>query len=322
MGVVSSTDVVQPSERFAYWREVVCKHFVHAESWVRTDQGFDATMLATSLGRFEFGLFQAPLHNWSRTARHIRHDECDDILLSLVLDGECKLSQNGRVVRQSPGDLIIYDAARSFQYEMSGRTIVFRFSRNALFSSLPIAESLCAVRLGVDSPIREALTSTLRVGASNTEVFEADPVAGAHFGSAIVKLLLSLLEIESSGLPKSLASSQFDRFERAKRYAMANLGDGSLTCEKLSEHAGVSLSTLNRLFGAIGTTPMRWVWKQRANAARDVLVNGRASSVTDAGLSCGYTELSHFSRSFKAAFGVTPQSLLDQCRSDERRASK
>src|ERR1700722_13326450 len=79
---------------------------------------------------------------------------------------------------------------------------------------------------------------------------------------------------------------------------------------RLAKRGAVSLRTLNRLFAKIGTTPMRWVWQRRLQASHSALSEGCATSVTDAAFQFGFSEVSHFSRSFKAEYGVSPEQLL------------
>jgi AraC-like DNA-binding protein len=55
---------------------------------------------------------------------------------------------------------------------------------------------------------------------------------------------------------------------------------------------------------------MHHVWKRRLDAAFRVLEEGRVHQVSQAALQCGFNDLSHFSRAFRNAFGVTPSSLL------------
>ena len=115
------------------------------------------------------------------------------------------------------------------------------------------------------------------------------------------------LEIEERG---ALNHQRMSQLERAQRYAVANLGDENLSPEAMAKRGAVSLRTLNRLFAKIGTTPMRWVWQRRLQASHSALSEGCATSVTDAAFQFGFSEVSHFSRSFKAAYGVSPEQLL------------
>ena len=89
-----------------------------------------------------------------------------------------------------------------------------------------------------------------------------------------------------------------------------HLDSDDLTPETLAAAGAISIRTLNRLFGELRTTPMRWVWSQRLEASRMSLAQGQVTSVTEAAFAHGFNELAHFSRSFKKAFGVSPQHML------------
>jgi transcriptional regulator GlxA family with amidase domain len=114
-------------------------------------------------------------------------------------------------------------------------------------------------------------------------------------------------EIEGQG---ALNRQRMSQLERAQRYAIANLGDENLSPEEMAKHGAVSLRTLNRLFTKVGTTPMRWVWQRRLEASHSALSEGYAKSVTDTAFQFGFSEASHFSRSFKAAYGISPEQVL------------
>ena len=67
--------------------------------------------------------------------------------------------------------------------------------------------------------------------------------------------------------------------------------------------------TLNRLFAAESTTPIRWLWRQRLAASYKALAEGHVRQVIDAAFSCGFSDPSHFSRAFKAEFGLSPHEV-------------
>jgi transcriptional regulator GlxA family with amidase domain len=94
------------------------------------------------------------------------------------------------------------------------------------------------------------------------------------------------------------------------RFARANLDDPDLGPEALAAAGPMSVRSLNRLFGALGATPMRWVWLQRLEASRVALLQGEVRSVTDAAFAHGFSDLGHFSRSFKRTFGISPRNLV------------
>lgn len=309
MSVIFDTRVVRPEERFAYWRDVVCDRFVPAASVNRSQGPFDARLTSGRLGAFALGVLEAPDHLWSRNMADIRRDDHEDFLMSYLVEGHGHLVQSDRIVEQTPGDIVIYDSRRPFEYTLCARTIVFKMPRGMVTSQARDGDILCATRIGVGNPLRAALGDML-VRCADTEVLASSkPIANAHLGAGIFNMLLALVDLDTRE-DRGASPSQRAQLDRAQRLAMATLGDATLTAEEIAGRVGVSPRTLNRLFARIGTTPMRWVWRQRLELCHRELSTGTAARVTDVALRFGFNEMSHFSRSFKAAYGVTPQSLL------------
>jgi len=52
------------------------------------------------------------------------------------------------------------------------------------------------------------------------------------------------------------------------------------------------------------------LWQQRLSTCHDALLRGQFRQVSEAALSFGFSNLSHFSKVFKNAYGMSPQQLL------------
>jgi AraC-like DNA-binding protein len=96
-----------------------------------------------------------------------------------------------------------------------------------------------------------------------------------------------------------------DPVERLKQNLPARLRE-DLTAETLAEIAGVSLRTLQRIFRErFDTSPMSWLMEARLlEAAR--LIRAGDDPVTKIAYRVGFKDPSHFTRRFKARFGVSP----------------
>ena len=99
------------------------------------------------------------------------------------------------------------------------------------------------------------------------------------------------------------------RLVEVKQFILANLHDTELDVERIASTHNMAPRTLYRMFSSEGTTPIRWLWQQRLAASFKALAEGQATQVTETAMRFGFSDLSHFSRAFKAEFELTPREL-------------
>lgn len=89
------------------------------------------------------------------------------------------------------------------------------------------------------------------------------------------------------------------------------LADGDLRPERIAAAQGMSVRTLYRLFSESGETVAAYVRTRRLARARHDIVTG-AGSITEIAMRWGFTDTSHFSRAFRAAYGQAPRDYREQ----------
>ena len=105
--------------------------------------------------------------------------------------------------------------------------------------------------------------------------------------------------------PGDAPVSGVDPIERLKADLPGRLRE-DLTAETLAEIAGVSLRTLQRIFRErFDTSPMSWLMEARLLEAARLILAGD-DPVTKIAYRVGFKDPSHFTRRFKARFGVSP----------------
>lgn len=92
---------------------------------------------------------------------------------------------------------------------------------------------------------------------------------------------------------------------RAKEILLANMG-GQVGLEELARECGLSRSHFARAFKAtVGSSPFQWLISQRVERAKSMLLHTDLP-VGEIGLSCGFSDQSHFSRVYRNHTGLTP----------------
>ncbi|MCV3269847.1 GlxA family transcriptional regulator [Roseobacter sinensis] len=87
---------------------------------------------------------------------------------------------------------------------------------------------------------------------------------------------------------------------------MENNIEDPLTPDEISTLVELSTRQLERLFAKhIGVSPKRYYLRLRLEKARDLL-RQTDLKVTDVCVACGFKSLSHFSKSYRAAYGLSP----------------
>jgi len=303
-----TTSDKRPSERLEFWQEIVCKKYVSAFAETEVvDNEFSGSLTSGELGPLVIAELNAPLHFWSRKPHHVRNDGQEVFILSLIREGSGELTQLGRSALVGPGDLVIYDSGATFDYALRAKTQLLKIPRRLLESKLDRPSDFLALKIDRSNPLStilgELLTGCLEIDLP----LDLGPRIAKRLSNAIVDLVASICDLERDAIPAGQASLPL---ERVMRFARANLDDPDLGPEALAAAGPMSVRSLNRSFGALGATPMRWVWSERLKASRFALLQGEVRSVTDAAFAHGFSDLGHFSRSFKRRFGISPRNLL------------
>ncbi|WP_170113408.1 hybrid sensor histidine kinase/response regulator transcription factor [Ahniella affigens] len=97
--------------------------------------------------------------------------------------------------------------------------------------------------------------------------------------------------------------------ERLDQVLLSSLGDTKLSVETLADKLHMDRSTLFRKCQeSLGTAPADYLRQVRLRRAHELLSQNQGS-VSEVAYAVGFESLSHFSRSFKAEFGVPPSQI-------------
>jgi AraC-like DNA-binding protein len=304
--------VVMAGDSIDHWHDVTCRDYSASEYRRETAEPFSA-----SISRRQFGALSLSDVSSSgfgaasliRSRADIRRDPRDHFMAFLVEEGGVSVLQEGREMTAQAGDLFLYDQARpftlKFQHSYSG--VVIDIPRPMLETRLPSASRLVAHRISGDSKLGGLAGTILRQIMGLDE--QLKDVAIDRLGGSALDILATTLDAQASD-ELSLTSRHHRLLEQVKTYMLAHLHEPGMDLEIIARAQNMAPRTLNRVFATEGTTPIRWLWQQRLTASHRALVEGHVRNVTEAALNYGFSDLSHFSRAFKSAFGKSPRALV------------
>lgn len=101
------------------------------------------------------------------------------------------------------------------------------------------------------------------------------------------------------------------RLEMLRGHLAARFRDPRLSAVRLAADLGISVRYVHALFESAGSTLGEELTTLRLNAARQALWSTSTPhrTIGEIALSCGFSDISHFNRLFRARFGITPRDV-------------
>lgn len=309
-----SPDQALTTDRLDRWIETVCRTYVDLDVTRIDDSPFWAGIDVSHLGETVFAELAATAQQANRRPVDIaRADEAYAVFV-LQRAGAMVISQDGRETRLEPGDAAVVDTERPYTLHLAGpnRQIVLHCPRHLLRRRLRSLRAVTAARIARDTPTGTLLGGTLGLLARDRRDL-APPQAHA-IGRYTLDLIATALEAtpEAGAALPSRASAAL--LARIKDHLRENLADPALDPARIAAAHGISVRHLHRLFHESGQTVGGALREARLERCRADLADPRqrARSVTEIALRWGFNDSAHFSRVFKARYGVSPREYRSQ----------
>ena len=141
------------------------------------------------------------------------------------------------------------------------------------------------------------------------------PADAARVSAVLLGLLSGLRRHEPDadlGLPPQ--ANRTVLFQQTQAFIHQHLGDPDLSPETIATAHHISIRTLHRLFGAHNLTVAAWIRARRLDRCRHDLTDPlrRGQPIHAIARRWGFTNASHFTRAFRATYGITPTDYQQQ----------
>jgi AraC-like DNA-binding protein len=244
-------------------------------------------------------------HAVNRTAADIGRERTRLCKISYQLAGRSVLAQHGRRRVLMPGDMAVYDVDAPYAIENDAgfRTLVLMAPRRLL----DLDDRQIATAVGLRLSERDGLGRL--AGPFLRELAERPDHLTGPCGGRAARTLTDL--VAAAVVEKYREAGPDTPLQRVVGWLEAHLQDSDLSPGTIAAANFVSTRRLHELFHGEGTSVSAWVRRRRLECSRRDLENPRLAGETIAAVArrWGFVDPAHFSRCFRAEFGISPREL-------------
>ena len=303
-----STETVHPRDRFDYWHDVACRNLVKHDSRPECRLKFQATIYAARLADLGLILFNNSPMGVSRTPNQVARATCDELFVCRQMSGLLALEQNGREITIEAGDVTLIDPLMPYRGEFlpDSNLLVLKIPRRAL-----------EARVG---GTREMLLRPIKPSQAEGSLLSSfAAMLPPHVGrmSAVVENLAMehVLDLLAVSLTTTIGA-RTPRISSAHSFALMNvraaiearLTDPKLDASAVAAAAGISVRYANVVLAHEGTSIMRLILARRLARCQEALRDPSQAhrTLSEIAYGWGFSDMTHFTRRFRAAYDVLP----------------
>lgn len=309
-----STDAMPARHRYAFWKEAVCDLFVGIECSRSADDPFHGNAVRRSMAwapdeTASFIEVESVAQQAVRLQRHIRRAADAWIMLVVQTEGPAVLRQDGHVAALGPGDLVLFDSTRpyDFTFDRPFRQVVMKIPHHRIATRLPQPSLWLGRPLRGSSPLAKVLAAHVKV--MSTEIEAIDPAVRSGLVDRTIDLVAFTFAGLQSDLGDSASTARRVLLLRATQFIDAHVENPGLAPAHVAEALGISVGYLHRLFQSAESSVSGYMREYRLARCREALGSPlhAGEHVTEIAMRWGFNDLPHFSRAFRAKFGVSPR---------------
>lgn len=304
-GAVTSTRGLESTESRLHWTDALGSTYCELDvNWPKKHGQFTAELAVRPYGDLSVSVVRADPHAVVRTPAMASSDASNNYMLCLITHGSAVISQGERSAVLEHGSFGIVDTSVPFVVDAltEFEQIVVRVPRALLASRLAV----------VDQITGQGISGSLGVGrfASRLLVDMATANAGLSTASSMsvaasaVDLVATAINEQTTPL---VGTQRIHREDLAivQRTMERYLHDPDHTIADIGAELGMSVRYIQKLFSTAGTTPRTWLYQVRLERARKQLLDNDLT-IAEISLRVGFRDASHFSRTYRRQFGITP----------------
>lgn len=267
---------------------------------------FEARASTRRLGHLlVFGLWAAPHHVRLVRDHAAPPEEGGFLRLRYQRSGECTVEQDGRQRSMSAGQWLVIDGSRPHTVSnmCEASSLSLQLPRSVLSArDLRLAKSLHGP-FAMNGHVSKLLFECLRLSIEDLD--EMSESASQELGLSMLEMFrIATNEVAAQ---QDRSSNREVMEQRVRDHIRRHLYEPDLSVESVAKSMGCSSRYIHKIFESQESVS-RMIWSQRLDRCKEELMapRNRDLTLTELAYEFGFSSSSHFSRSFRTRFGMTP----------------
>jgi AraC-like DNA-binding protein len=308
-GVFLSTADIPERRQFAHWQDFICDSLVGLDCTNANRDRFAGSIHNRQFAGIQLSTMLSDQMSLSRSKARIARAREDDFLVAFEARAQSYGAQDGREAILDVFDFALFDSTRPYEvgFKPGFKHFVLKIPRPALLSRLGNPNTITGSRIPGE-------TGTGRITSRffcelEQQLDSLDDLQANRLGEIGLDLLAASLASVSPICNLGESAIRNAWIAKIKVLANSRLGDPALSPGSVARGLGISVRYLNALFSSEELSFDRWIWERRLQKCHAALTDCSqlARSISDIAFGWGFSDMSHFSRSFRQRFGYSPR---------------
>jgi AraC-like DNA-binding protein len=303
--VFISTQLVDKSLRSEFWREASRPFYETSPIVGSESDDLEGAIRSREIAGLTFASVAFNAQRYKRDRRIIAYSELDHYLVAIVTAGTISGDGSGTNFSAKTGDICVLDLAQVLQSEVtSGGTISVLIPRPALAKATSFA-NLHGRVLAAELPMTKLLTTYLE-GMKSLETNLSDDNRAA-VQEALITLLAAAVQGGNPADDGEVRYLSLALRQRVLDFIDQNINNPALSLDLILRRFNVSRAHVYRAFAEDGGIASL-IRDRRLDAAFLELKQKNLAfpSIAKIAFGHGFSNATHFTRCFRARFGLTP----------------